>query len=90
MSDAPERIWMEERVGSNGISCLDYKNDDDSPEYILKETADKDMEKILQPIRDAMKGQSENVYAVLCNNPPIDTRDLFNACQESLALADKK
>jgi hypothetical protein len=32
--DFPKRIYANERKGSNGISCLDYRNYDEDVEYI--------------------------------------------------------
>lgn len=33
LKEAPDKIWIEEYVGSNGIHCLDYQNFDGDVEY---------------------------------------------------------
>ena len=35
MSDYPEKIYATEKVGTNGIHCLDYRNFDDDVEYVI-------------------------------------------------------
>ena len=37
----PDKIYATERVGSNGINCLDYRNEDDDVEYIKSGKNDK-------------------------------------------------
>ncbi len=37
MTDAPERIWIDKKVGSNGFHGHDYKNNDNDIEYIRKD-----------------------------------------------------
>lgn len=48
--DYPKIIYAEERIGSNGIGCLDYKNNDADVKYIRADIAEeriKELEKVI-------------------------------------------
>jgi hypothetical protein len=86
MSDRLKRIWIDKRAEKRAAQIY-HKNILDNgygwyEEFISKETADKDIEKILQPIRDVMK-KFDKGYTVV-------EIDYILACTETLALADKE
>lgn len=47
----PERIYVDSYVGSNGIHCLDYKNYDDSIEYIRSDLVSNFVNPLLDEVR---------------------------------------
>ena len=51
----PDIIYTEERIGSNGIDCLDYRNFDTDIEYIKKSVRDKEIEELQSIIKDYRK-----------------------------------
>jgi len=43
----PEKIYATDLVGSNGIKCLDYRNDEEDVEYIRADTISLKLEKLV-------------------------------------------
>lgn len=50
-TENPERIYVDSYVGTNGIRCLDYKNYDDSIEYIRSDLVSNDVHSLLAEVR---------------------------------------
>jgi len=51
----PDVIYAGEKISSNGIDCLDYRNFDTDIEYIKKLISDKEIEELQLIIRDYQK-----------------------------------
>ncbi|MBT6229250.1 MAG: hypothetical protein HOI47_21615 [Candidatus Scalindua sp.] len=100
MSDAPERIWVENLNAnyrhSSNCSLTDPKLDPQDhrvmDEYIIKDTADKEMEKILQPIRDVMKIRYVDSGNTLdqCNDKRTELLNIKQAVYATISIADNK
>jgi hypothetical protein len=55
VSDYPEKIYATEKVGTNGIHCLDYRNFDDDVEYVIVKPKRKPLPDGRLPMTDSEK-----------------------------------
>ncbi|UCF13230.1 MAG: hypothetical protein JSW06_02955 [Thermoplasmatales archaeon] len=70
-TENPERIYVEKFVGTNGIHCLDYKNYDDSIEYIRSDLVSNDVHSLLgEGWRDISKEmpKGNKIDIIVCIN----------------------
>ena len=90
--EAPERMWIDEYVGSNGIHCLDYQNFEEDTEYIR---ADKyaELKKKVEIAKDVMEyvlgggadpDESERLMRLFVSNstyvPSTNSKENQNEC----------
>lgn len=50
--ELPEKIWFEEKSGTNGYHCLDYPNWDDSVMYIRSDFAKQETAELVKIVAD--------------------------------------
>ena len=81
--DYPEKIYANERIGTNGIVCLDYRNRDEDVEYIRADIVSSPVE---PEVRQVCEWTLTNYglgdyYETGCNNNGTDAEeDMYNYC----------